>query len=525
MSYDFNRIAENIANLGIQHAFGITGSGNSLALIGAIQKLNIDYHPVNHEAAAALMAGAVCHDGLTRAISISIKGPGFANLLPGILSNHYESRPALSVSESYSSETPAFQMHKRLDHKSMVGGVTKGIFSLDANGDCIAEAVKLSCSETPGPCHIEMASVPDTPGKRSESAPNSNSKQSSLETALIRIRESQRPVVILGSWVRRCNSSIDWNGLNLPVVTTAAAKGCIDETRPFFAGIITGEESEFSPETNVLQEADLVVAFGLRNNEVVKPRTVSCPLLAIDEVSQCNTAGFSPTQTYTVATTHELEQLASALSKKGWGEKLLAKWRSKLDAWVLQPGWQPGTALRLLEQTFSDAHQQPGLVLDTGFFCTIGETVWRCKTGDQFVSSSVGRFMGISIPTAIGLAIKDPGRPVICIAGDGGIPPYVSEISLAVDKHLPVLFVLMSDGGYGSVASFSDSTPAVRRATTSLIANWSRSIEAMGCCAQQVRSEAQLLKSVLSWKSQGGPMFLELKFDPDVYRKIAKRLR
>ncbi|MBL1828579.1 hypothetical protein ELE35_29995, partial [Klebsiella pneumoniae] len=91
------------------------------------------------------------------------------------------------------------------------------------------------------------------------------------------------------------------------------------------------------------------------------------------------------------------------------------------------------------------------LILDTGLFCTIGETIWKASKPSDFCGSSNGRYMGCAIPTAIGVAISNQGKRVICVMGDGGIRPYFPEILLAVEENLPILFLLISDGYYGSV--------------------------------------------------------------------------
>ena len=125
MSELFQQLAGRLAASGIRHVFGVTGSGSSLGLINAMADRDIHYLPVNHEAAASLMAGGACFDYRCRAAALTIKGPGFANLTPGILANHYESRPAISISEAYPASVPNHQMHKRLGHEAMISGFCK----------------------------------------------------------------------------------------------------------------------------------------------------------------------------------------------------------------------------------------------------------------------------------------------------------------------------------------------------------------------------------------------------------------
>ncbi|MEJ2446302.1 MAG: thiamine pyrophosphate-binding protein, partial [Exilibacterium sp.] len=151
-----HRFSTVLVEHGVDKAFGITGSGLSLRLICALREKGVDYHCVGHEAAAALMAGgALKRDGIG-AVSISIKGPGFVNLVPGLLSNFYEGRPMASVSEAYNGDAPCHMAHKRLDHKSLCSNVAKGYGKVSTRGEDISRLLALAGSEYPGPVHVDL---------------------------------------------------------------------------------------------------------------------------------------------------------------------------------------------------------------------------------------------------------------------------------------------------------------------------------------------------------------------------------
>ena len=59
--------------------------------------------------------------------------------------------------------------------------------------------------------------------------------------------------------------------------------------------------------------------------------------------------------------------------------------------------------------------------------------------------------MGTCLPMALGAAIYDRSVPTIAVVGDGGIGMYLADIKLAVQHKLPILIVLMSDDGFGSI--------------------------------------------------------------------------
>jgi thiamine pyrophosphate-dependent acetolactate synthase large subunit-like protein len=60
------------------------------------------------------------------------------------------------------------------------------------------------------------------------------------------------------------------------------------------------------------------------------------------------------------------------------------------------------------------------------------------------MGSSNGRNMGLSVPMALGIAIKN--EPVVCCFGDGGIRYHIGDIRTIIELNLPVCFVLFSDG-------------------------------------------------------------------------------
>ncbi len=318
--------------------------------------------------------------------------------------------------------------------------------------------------------------------------------------------------------------NVNWD-IGVPVMTTAAAKGCIDETCVHSGGVFTGEIKELSPERNILSKADLIVAFGLRNTEVVLPRRTDAPLVIVDAMEAGGELhdGFDPAGVYRVCDPGEAAEAINAeLSGRQWGEDLLREWRSRVDAELLGEAFLPAPVFRCLEEALGTGST---LVLDTGLFCTIGETVWRARTPANFCGSSNGRFMGTSIPTAIGVASAGGGAPVICAAGDGGIRPYLPEIRLAVEESLPVLFVLMSDGAYGTVAQSAQGRDIDRRPFTIGMPSWRSAVEGMGCPSIEISNLRELGEAIRGWDCSSGPLFMEMFFDPEAYMQSTIKIR
>jgi acetolactate synthase I/II/III large subunit len=517
--------ARNLVASGISYAFGVTGGGASLRLIAALEALGIPYYPVAHEAAAALMAGACCRNGSTRAMAVGIKGPGFINFMPGILSNYYEGRPALTVSEAYSPSEPTYKKHKRLDHYSVCSSLVKAYARADSSREKIHSLLELSRTEFPGPVHIDMCNVPIT-GPIIHSEPEEATPDIGphyIEKLLALIQTSNRPVVILGSMVSRRLRSFDWSSLTVPVLTTAAAKGCINETGQYSGGVITGEGKEISPEEKIVRQADLIVTFGLRNTEVVKAMRVEVPMVLLDMIGEDAHDGFEPTMTFVDKSLLSLAELVFAeLTKKEWGREVVQKYWQLVREELLRDPWLPPAVFQTIEET---GLRDPVLVLDTGLFCTVGEILWRASRPENFCGSSNGRFMGTAIPSAIGVAIASPDQDVVCVAGDGGIRPYLPEIKLAVDLHLPILIILMSDGQYGTIASSAENKLLSRNAYTIKSPTWWKAAQSIGCPSLRIENADALKLAIIEWFKNRGPLFIEVHFDPEKYSSLTRRLR
>jgi acetolactate synthase-1/2/3 large subunit len=59
--------------------------------------------------------------------------------------------------------------------------------------------------------------------------------------------------------------------------------------------------------------------------------------------------------------------------------------------------------------------------------------------------------MGYDLPSALGAAVADPERQVICFAGDGSVMMNIQEFQTLAASGLNVLLVILDNGGYLSI--------------------------------------------------------------------------
>lgn len=510
--------AEALAAAGVRAAFGVTGSGVSWQIISALEARGVRYFPAAHEAAAAIMAGAHARQSGTLGCSVTIKGPGFANMTAGILSNRYEQWPAISISEAYDWSQPSARMHKRLDQRAMALPIVKDYAASIAASE-IGRLCAMARAEAPGPVHLDFA------GSESAAAPNPDTRtdpHGAWDAVRRRLESCERPVVIAGSLATRHPIFKRLNELRIPVFTTVAAKGCIDERLASAAGVFTGDGKALAPEAALFADCDLVVGFGLRTTELLSPAPFAAGLVTLDVAGEsAMTAGLAPEASMTRATYAQLVDALDALGGKSWGLEDLLRATARMRARLLDGAFLPAGVFDAIQNLGGDTT----LVVDTGLFCTVAEHVWRARRWTNFVASANGRFMGTALPMSIGQAIARPTDRTVCVMGDGGVRPFWAELALAIRERLPVLFVLMSDARYGSVASAASIPGLSARAVDVPVPSWFRAAEALGCPAVEARSLEAFVAAASAWRFAEGPMFIETPFEPAAYGAMTAELR
>jgi acetolactate synthase-1/2/3 large subunit len=372
-------------------------------------------------------------------------------------------------------------------------------------------------AEAPGPVHLELGARPAVPAPLGVAGPEAGDDPAQL---LDRIAAARRPLLIVGSLALRRDWGARLAALRVPVFTTCAAKGALDESGPWSAGVYTGDGKALSPEASLFRDADLVVGIGLRNTEILSPRAFAAPYLSVDEVGGDLAEGLAPALRVADADAVYCGRVLDALAGAEWGADQVVHALESMRTALDDGSWLPAACFARLNGLGFDY----AAVMDTGSFCTIGEHLWLARPTRPYLGSSNGRFMGTGLPTAIGAAAGAPGTPVICATGDGGVRMYLPELKLAVAERLPVCVVLMSDGRYGSIACAPQPRVMSTRAVEIDGPSWWRTVESMGCAALPVGSPDALGAALESW-DRAGPLFLEASFAPEPYAAMTNGLR
>jgi len=518
---DLYRLAEDIAESGVKRVFGIPGSGPSLTLIDYLERHNVEFCLTHFEGTAAIIAGTIGRLSGITGVSIGIKGPGLANMVPGLASCFLESMPVVAITEAYSLDTPYFKAHKRLDHKKLTSAVVKESRFLSDEGLDFKLLAEQAQAEMPGPVHLDISNS-------SVKTDNASNDQELLRKKYFNdtnffdiLSSSKKPVIIAGTLAVRKGWSEWLNKLSVPVFSVAAAKGVVDETLKHSAGVYTGAGLKLVPEFSILPESDLVICLGLRHKEVLNVKPFHCASIGIDPLGDSHSNGFK--FDYTIeGTQKQMEEVYPIVAEKEWGLDILKQCLLGMRNRMVSAPFLPAHAYTIIEQHFT---HKARIILDTGNFCTVGEHMWRVPRADWHISSGQGRYMGTGMPIAIGAALYDNEVPTVAFIGDGGIGMFISDIKIAVQRRLPLLIVLMSDGYFGSIRARAIVDGMTQKPLTISSSSWLKVFEGFGVESVQAESAEKLDNIMSNWKPSEGPLFIQIPFDPEKYLKMVESIR
>jgi len=122
--------------------------------------------------------------------------------------------------------------------------------------------------------------------------------------------------------------------------------------------------------------------------------------------------------------------------------------------------------------------------------------------------------MADGMPSALGLQKCQPGRQVICLAGDGGFSMLLGDLLTTVQENLPIKIAVFNNGKLGFIDIENKAAGMEPLYTDLKNPNFGEVARAMGLWGQQVSKAGDLEDAVQTWLAQPGPAVLDVKVKP-----------
>jgi benzoylformate decarboxylase len=132
---------------------------------------------------------------------------------------------------------------------------------------------------------------------------------------------------------------------------------------------------------------------------------------------------------------------------------------------------------------------------------------------DSFYTMASGG-LGYSLPASVGMALGRPDRRTVCLIGDGSAMYSIQALWTAAQRRLPLTVVVINNGGYGAMRSFSQvmqvrNVPGLELPGIDFV----KIAEGMGCDAVRVTKSSELAAALKRGLAHDGASLIEVMVD------------
>ncbi|MDR1274829.1 MAG: acetolactate synthase large subunit [Candidatus Accumulibacter sp.] len=454
---------------GVRRVAGIPG-GSILPFYDALSQSKLIRHVLaRHEQGAGFIAhGAARATGET-AVCLATSGPGVTNLLTAIADAKLDSIPLVAITGQVPTAMIGSDAFQEVDTYGLSIPITKHNFLVCSAAELlevIPEAFRLAASGRPGPVlvdipkdvqneRIEVTRWPEA-GRRTP-APEADSE--AIARAVSLIDAAERSILYLGGGVTHSDGAALAVELaekgGLPTVMTLMALGTMPVDHALSLGLLGMHAARC---TNMaLEECDLLIAVGARfDDRATGKATAFCPRAKIIHID-IDRAELDKIKTAHVGIHGDLGDVLGRVLPQ-IRRQSRARWLARVGE--LKAGFPlrtPGvddlrTPYGLIRAVADNLTDEAIVATDVGQHQMWVAQTYPLRRPRQWLTSGGLGTMGFGLPTAIGAAMAQPERTVVCFSGDGSILMNIQELATAAEEGVNVKLVLMNNASLGLVA-------------------------------------------------------------------------
>ena len=471
---------------GIETVAGIPG-GSILPLYDELNRSSIRHVLVRHEQAAGFIAQGMARSTGKPAVCLATSGPGAMNLLTAIADARADSIPIIAITGQVNTSLIGTDAFQEADTFGLSFPITKHSIFIKTPYDlldAIPKAFEIATSGRPGPVLIDVPrdvqlkecdfdAWPDIKkirlhDIRFHTPIDEYSEKMGKITDLL--AAAKRPVLYCGGG---CDSEEAASGIKaflqnyrLPVVTSLMGLGCVPESSDCFIGMVGMHGSHAA---NVaMHDSDLVIAAGVRFDDratgLVSKFCPDAKIIHID-IDAAEVDKILESYISVVADVESVFPVIAQLvsEKKITGDENWLKKISKIkkECHSVECGRPKNEKLanpREIISKIPELAAAAGLAPD-GLIATtdVGQhQMWAAQyypveRPRSFLTSGSLGTMGFGLPAALGAAIANPSKRIVCFSGDGSIMMNVQEMATLAELNLPVTIIVFQNGTLGMV--------------------------------------------------------------------------
>lgn len=457
-----------IERQGVQTLAGIPG-GAILPIYDALsQSAQIRHVLARHEQGAGFIAQGMARATGMPAVCLASSGPGATNLLTAIADAKLDSVPLVAITGQVPRSMIGTDAFQEVDTYGLSIPITKHNYLVNSAEELlevIPNAFRLAASGRPGPVLIDIPKDVQNEAIEVGAWPQPGNADEKLapEAALISraaalINQAERPILYLGGGVVHSGAAEAVVALaekgGLPTVMTLMALGAMPVDHPLSLGMLGMHGARC---TNLaLDECDLLIAVGARFDDRATGKVAAfcahAKIMHIDidpsELDKIKTAHLGIAGDVNAVLRMLLPEIEPQLRVR-WLSRVVCL---KAEHPLRTPGIDdPRTHYGLIRAVADCLDDEACIVTDVGQHQMWVAQAYPLRRARQWLTSGGLGTMGFGLPAAIGAALAEPQRTVVCFTGDGSILMNVQEFVTAAEENVNVKIVLMNNASLGLV--------------------------------------------------------------------------
>jgi thiamine pyrophosphate-dependent acetolactate synthase large subunit-like protein len=516
-----------LAAYGVDTVFGMAGT-MTLELYRGIAHSGIRHVQCRNEQGASLMADGYARATAKPGVCTIIGGPGVTNAATGIAQAYCDSQPMLVLSGASPALTQGKgwgAIHELNDQAAVTAGFTA--FSTmvrypEELPEWIARAYAVFRGGRPRPVHLSLprdmlplAVEADWKARRPPSLPMPDPL--AIEEAAERLTQARRPLIFAGGGAVGTRGALTEiaERLGAPVLSTNAGKGIVPDSHALSLGssILQGASQQ------ELADADVVLLVGSEvaaGDHFLTRLEIAGDIIRIDIDPTELTSAYGAAVPILGDAGAALRALSSALA----GRNLVSQ-RSQGEARARDILTRNASKVTELEKLHARVWKilRSTLPLDT---IVMGDATQLVYTGSFAMPMELERCwyysgnycaLGFALPMAIGAKIGAPRRPVIAVAGDGGVMFTVNELATAAEEGLALPVVVWNNDALKAIADGMDERRIPRIGVEPKSPDFLGLARSLGCHATRAQSAEHLAESVRGALTADRPTLIEVRED------------
>ncbi|HEX2922261.1 MAG TPA: biosynthetic-type acetolactate synthase large subunit [Bacteroidales bacterium] len=452
---------------GIEIIAGIPGSAN-LPLYKVLHDSSIKHVLVRHEQAAGFIAQGMARSTGKAAVCFATSGPGATNLLTAIADAKLDSVPVVAFTGQVATTLIGTDAFQEIDTYGLTIPITKHNFlahSAEELLEIIPEAFNIAESGRPGPVVIDVPrdvqlqehTFEKWPDFKERQVINNVDKDNLAKIAEV-INTSLRPVILFGAGIIEASTENELLQLaeknNIPMASTLRGLGAIDPSHPLYLGMLGMHGTRTA--NQLIEQADVVLALGFRFDDRATGKVSEfCKNARIIHVDIDN-AEIGKIKPALLNINADLNPFLYSLlpllrhdDRKTWIEQVFdsKKHNRSLNA----PYNDIFHPVRIIDEVSSMVPSDTIITTDVG-----QHQMWVAmrypfrKSRTLLTSGGLGT-MGFGVPAAIGAALANPDKKIICFSGDGSLLMNIQEMATIAEQQPNIAILLFNNGHLGLV--------------------------------------------------------------------------